>query len=102
MADLISTVELLLKPQHRRAFIAAAAALIARHRDDDGLLCHEIHVDPRDHNRCLVTLRWRDEAAAAAHFESPSVVSYLAETAPYLEQPAIRRTFHVVNDETLV
>ena len=102
MKELFSIIEIDIRPQHREAYLEAARALIDKHREDPGLIRHEIHVSPENPCHCVVTIAWRDEEALRAHFESSSLKDYMRATAHCVARPSVYRTYSVETEQTLL
>ena len=102
MTKLYSIIQIDTKPEYREAFLRAARELIDRLQDDPGRLEHAIHASPSNPCQWIVTIRWRDEEAVAAHFASRHLKDYMKETAPYVAQPSFYRTFTIETEHTLL
>jgi quinol monooxygenase YgiN len=54
----------------------AAVAMISATREEDGCLEYAFAQDLADSNLFRIVERWRDEAALAAHFQTPHMASF--------------------------
>ncbi|MEI2387315.1 antibiotic biosynthesis monooxygenase [Breoghania sp. JC706] len=102
MTKLYSIIQIDTKPEYREAFLRAARELIDRLQDELGRLEHAIHASPTTPCQLIVTIRWHDKEAMAAHFASRHLQDYLKETAPYVAQPSVYRTFTIETEHTLL
>ena len=102
MTRLFSIIDLESKPQYRAQLLEHARSLSDHWKGKDGIISHEIHIDPRNPCRMIVTIRWRDEEALKAHADSASLRAYQQKTTSYLAQPSIHRTFKIDSEQTLL
>lgn len=102
MTRLFSIIELESKPQHRESLLEHARTLIDHGKANAEIISHEIHIGSHNPCRMIVTIRWRDEEALKAHYDSPSLRAYLQKTTSYLAHPSIHRTFRIDSEQTLL
>jgi len=80
------------KPEQREAFVAGARDN-AEHavKDEPGCLRFDIVQDREDPDRFFFYEVYRDDAALAAHRETPHFKRYIEQHLQWLVEPAVRR-----------
>jgi quinol monooxygenase YgiN len=84
-------------PGRRDELVAAARAVAAATRGDDGCLAYRFAADLEDPDRILGIEIWRDQAALDAHMDHDHTHRFLA-VAPGLLAAEPTMTFHSVPD----
>lgn len=75
------------KPDRCDDLVQMLAALAPPSRAEPGCIEYGFHRDADDPNRVLAIETWRDEAAIAAHFETPHFQHLAANVEPLLTEP---------------
>ncbi|MBK9713465.1 MAG: antibiotic biosynthesis monooxygenase [Kouleothrix sp.] len=87
---ILLTVTIHVKPEHVEEFIAATLANARGSRSEPGNLRFDVLRAEDDPNHFILDEVYRDDAAMAAHRESPHYQTWAAAVEPWLVQPRTR------------
>jgi len=80
----VLSVDLRIKPENAKAFIAKALENAAHSRREPGCRQFDVLVDPKDPTRAMLYEVYLDEKAFDAHQQSAHFKKYVAEAVPLL------------------
>ena len=79
---------------HLRAFIEAT-------RQEEGCLAYDFGEDAFDPGRLVASEKWRDEAALAAHLQSPHFAAWIAAVQDFAAGPPDLTVYEVASSRPL-
>ncbi len=63
-------------PEHRAAALAAALAMAAETRKEDGCITYGFFADVEDENTFRIFEEWQSQAHLEAHFQTPHIAQF--------------------------
>jgi quinol monooxygenase YgiN len=86
---LVVHVDIAVVPEHREAFLAATAANASASRQEPGIHRFDVLTDRADAGHIVLVEVYADEAAAAAHKETPHYATWRDTVAPMMARPRV-------------
>ena len=98
---LIIHVRVVIKPESRVAFLAAARDVIAQTRREPGVLSYSCYEDVAEPNTFIFYEEWRTKADIDAHLAQPYTRAFLAAAAQWVAAPPALMLHDVANSRPL-
>ncbi|MGY4101048.1 putative quinol monooxygenase [Nocardia sp. R16R-3T] len=84
------------KPGHETELRETLEDMVAPTLAEAGCIAYELYLHPSDPSRVVLVEEWVDEAALAAHFDTPHLKECAAILAEILIEPLRVRRFHEI------
>ena len=86
---LVVHVDIAVVTEHREAFLIATEANASASRQEPGILRFDVLTDRSDADHVVLVEIYADEAAAAAHKETPHYATWRDSVAPMMARPRV-------------
>lgn len=96
MSTLTLNVRFTAKPGHETELRETLEDMVAPTLAEAGCIAYELYLHPSDPSRVVLLEEWVDEAALAAHFETPHLKECAAILDEILIEPLHVRRFHEI------